>query len=146
MDGPARRLVRREAAGVVVAITPWNAPVQTNPQKIVPALAAGCAVVLKASHDTPWSATMLGRVAAQCPDLAPGELNILTSSGDAALGAMLTGDLPCRARTSSGHGRCLLVMVSGGEHCLVKRNSPASARPMQIQRRSTIGNFLVGGG
>lgn len=92
MGGPARRLVRREAAGVVVAITPWNAPVQTNLQKIVPALAAGCTVVLKASHDTPWSATMLGRVAAQCPDLEPGALNVLTSSGDSALGAMLTSD------------------------------------------------------
>ena len=92
MDGPARRLVCKEAAGVVVAITPWNAPVQTNLQKIVPALAAGCAVILKAAHDTPWSATMLGRVASQCSDLPPGALNVLTSSGDAALGAMLTGD------------------------------------------------------
>jgi aldehyde dehydrogenase (NAD+) len=92
MGGAARRLVRKEAAGVVVAITPWNAPVQTNLQKIIPALAAGCTVVLKASHDTPWSATMLGRVAAQCPDLPSGALNILTSSGDSALGAMLTSD------------------------------------------------------
>ncbi len=92
MGGPARRLVCKEAAGVVVAITPWNAPVQTNLQKIVPALAAGCTVVLKAAHETPWSATMLGRVASQCPDLPPGAFNVLTSSGDAALGAMLTGD------------------------------------------------------
>jgi aldehyde dehydrogenase (NAD+) len=92
LGGPARRLVCKEAAGVVVAITPWNAPVQTNLQKIIPALAAGCTVVLKASHNTPWSATMLGRVASQCPDLAPGALNVLTSTGDSALGAMLTAD------------------------------------------------------
>jgi aldehyde dehydrogenase (NAD+) len=77
---------------VVVAITPWNAPVQTNLQKIVPALAAGCTVVLKAAHETHWSATMLGRAASQCPDLPPGAFNVLTSSGEAALGAMLTGD------------------------------------------------------
>jgi hypothetical protein len=75
MGGPARRFVCKEAAGVVVAITPWNAPVQTNLQKCVPALAAGCTVVLKAAHDTPWSATMLGRVAGRCPDLPPGALN-----------------------------------------------------------------------
>ena len=92
LGGPARRLVCKEAAGVVVAITPWNAPVQTNLQKIVRALAAGCTVVLKAAHDTPWSATMLGRVATRCPDLSRGAFNVLTSSGDAALGAMLTGD------------------------------------------------------
>lgn len=50
MGGPARRLVCKEAAGVVVAITPWNAPMQTNLQKIIPALAAGCTVVLNLSH------------------------------------------------------------------------------------------------
>ncbi|BAH40424.1 MAG TPA: aldehyde dehydrogenase [Gemmatimonas aurantiaca] len=92
MGGPARRLVCQEAAGVVVAITPWNAPVQTNLQKIIPALAAGCTVVLKAAHDTPWSATMLGRVASQCPDLPPGAFNVLTSTASGALGAMLTAD------------------------------------------------------
>lgn len=92
LGGPARRLVCKEAAGVVVAITPWNAPVQTNMQKILPALAAGCTVVLKAAHDTPWSATMLGRVAAQCPDFPPGAFNVLTSGADSALGAMLTSD------------------------------------------------------
>ncbi len=92
MGGAARRLVCKEAAGVVAAITPWNAPVQTNLQKIVPALAAGCTVVLKAAHDTPWSATMLGRVASQCPDLLPGALNVLTSTADSSLGARLTAD------------------------------------------------------
>ena len=92
LGGPARRLVCKEAAGVVVAITPWNAPVQTNMQKILPALAAGCTVVLKASHDTPWSATMLGRVAAQCPDFPPGVFNVLTSTAEGSLGAMLTAD------------------------------------------------------
>lgn len=92
MGGPARRLVCKEAAGVVGAITPWNAPVQTNLQKIVPALGAGCTVVLKAAHDTPWSATMLGRAASQCPDFPAGAFNVLTSAGDATLGAMLTGD------------------------------------------------------
>lgn len=92
MGGPARRLVCKEAAGVVVAITPWNAPVQTNLQKVIPALAAGCTVVLKAAHDTPWSATMLGRVASRCPDLPPGAFNVLTSTPDGSLGAMLTAD------------------------------------------------------
>lgn len=92
MGGPARRLVCKEAAGVVVAITPWNAPVQTNMQKIIPALAAGCTVVLKAAQNTPWAATMLGRVASQCPDLAPGAFNVLTSTGSGSLGSMLTSD------------------------------------------------------
>jgi aldehyde dehydrogenase (NAD+) len=92
MGGPARRLVCKEASGVVAAITPWNAPVQTNLQKIVPALAAGCTVVLKAAHETPWSATMLGRVASQCPDLPPGAFNVLTPSDKSGIGQILTSD------------------------------------------------------
>lgn len=92
MGGPAKRIVRKEAAGVVVAITPWNAPVQTNLQKIIPALAAGCTVVLKAASNTPWAATMIGRVASQCPDLPAGALNVLTSSPNANIGSLLTSD------------------------------------------------------
>lgn len=92
LGGPAKRIVRKEAAGVVVAITPWNAPVQTNLQKIIPALAAGCTVVLKAAGNTPWAATMIGRVASQCPDLPAGALNVLTSSPNANIGSLLTSD------------------------------------------------------
>lgn len=92
LGGPAKRIVRKEAAGVVVAITPWNAPVQTNLQKIIPALAAGCTVVLKAASNTPWAATMIGRVASQCPDLPAGALNVLTSSPNANIGSFLTSD------------------------------------------------------
>jgi aldehyde dehydrogenase (NAD+) len=92
MGGPARRLVLREAAGVVAAITPWNFPLQINLAKIFPALAAGCTVVLKAAPDTPWSASFLGRAAAACPDLPAGVFNVLTSSDKAAVGALLSTD------------------------------------------------------
>ncbi len=52
---PQRRLLRREPAGVVGAITPWNFPLYLNLAKLGPALAAGCTVVLKPAPDTPWS-------------------------------------------------------------------------------------------
>src|SRR5690606_4341187 len=47
MGQPQRRLLRREPAGVVGAITPWNFPLYLNLAKLGPALAAGCTVVLK---------------------------------------------------------------------------------------------------
>ena len=53
----SRRWVRREPAGVVGAITPWNFPHQINLAKVGPALAAGCTVVLKPAPDTPWCAS-----------------------------------------------------------------------------------------
>ncbi len=51
----SRKKVIHEAVGVVAAITPWNFPFMLNLSKIVPALMAGNAVVLKPPPDTPWS-------------------------------------------------------------------------------------------
>ena len=73
-----RRTLRREAAGVVAAITPWNFPNQINLAKVGPALAAGCTVVLKPAPDTPWVACELGRLVSEHTDLPPGVLNVVT--------------------------------------------------------------------
>jgi aldehyde dehydrogenase (NAD+) len=51
--GPASRIVRREAVGVVAAITPWNFPLNIPSRKLAPALAAGNGVVFKPSELTP---------------------------------------------------------------------------------------------
>jgi aldehyde dehydrogenase (NAD+) len=91
MGQPQRRLLRREPAGVVGAITPWNVPVYLNIAKIGPALAAGCTVVLKPAPDTPWSATHLGRLVAERTDLPPGVVNIVASS-DHLVGEALATD------------------------------------------------------
>src|SRR6266516_2314962 len=48
-----RQLVVSEPVGVVAAFTPWNFPVLTPARKIGGALAAGCALILKASEETP---------------------------------------------------------------------------------------------
>jgi aldehyde dehydrogenase (NAD+) len=91
MGQPQRRLLRREPAGVVGAITPWNVPVYLNIAKIGPALAAGCTVVLKPAPDTPWSATHLGRLVAERTDLPSGVINIVASS-DHLVGEALATD------------------------------------------------------
>jgi aldehyde dehydrogenase (NAD+) len=88
---PSHRWVRREATGVVGAITPWNVPHQINLAKLGPALAAGNTVVLKPAPDTPWCATVLGRLIAEETDIPPGVVNIVPSS-DHALGAILSTD------------------------------------------------------
>ncbi len=48
-------LVLREPYGVVGAITPWNYPLYQVVAKVVPAIAAGCTVVLKPSNEAPLS-------------------------------------------------------------------------------------------
>ena len=91
MGIPTRRTMRREAVGVVAAITPWNFPNQINLAKVGPALAAGNTVVLKAAPDTPWLACELGRLAAEHTDLPPGVLNVVTPRSN-EVAAQLTTD------------------------------------------------------
>ncbi len=86
------RLVEKEAVGVVGCITPWNVPLQINLAKCIPALAAGCCVVLKAAPDTPWSATFLGRLVAEETDIPPGVFNVITASDPRATGEQLVND------------------------------------------------------
>jgi aldehyde dehydrogenase (NAD+) len=88
---PQGRILRREPAGVVGAITPWNVPVYLNIAKIGPALASGCTQVLKPAPDTPWSATHLGKIAAERTDIPAGVLNIVASA-DHLTGEILSSD------------------------------------------------------
>ncbi|MFI7130721.1 aldehyde dehydrogenase family protein [Nonomuraea sp. NPDC050153] len=76
-----------EPVGVAALILPWNFPIMTACFKLAPALAAGCAVVVKPAEQTPL--TML-RLAALCAEagLPPGVLNVLT--GDGEVGAELS--------------------------------------------------------
>ena len=92
MGMTSRRLVEKEAVGVVACITPWNVPLQINLAKCVPALAAGCTVVLKAAPDTPWSATMLGRIVKDYTEIPPGVFNVITSADPREVGEQLVAD------------------------------------------------------
>ncbi len=88
---PSHRWVRREATGVVAAVTPWNVPHQINLAKLGPALAAGNTLILKPAPDTPWCATVLGRLVAEETDIPAGVVNILASS-DHGIGSALVAD------------------------------------------------------
>lgn len=115
MGTPSRRLVWKEAAGVVGAITPWNVPVQINLAKCVAALGAGCTVVLKAAPDTPWGATLIGEAAAKT-DMPPGAFNVITGSDKAGLGEMLTTDPRVDVISFTGStatGRRIMAAASG---------------------------------
>jgi aldehyde dehydrogenase (NAD+) len=85
--GMAGHAVVREPAGVVAAITPFNFPFFLNIVKVIPALAAGCTVVLKPHQWTPLDAYEIAK-AAQDAELPPGVLNVIT--GGAELGEAMT--------------------------------------------------------
>ncbi|SPT58109.1 MULTISPECIES: aldehyde dehydrogenase family protein [Actinomadura] len=76
-------LVTREPAGVVGAVVPWNFPLTMAAWKIAPALAAGCAVVLKPAEESPLSALHLAALAAEA-GLPDGVLNVVNGRGETA--------------------------------------------------------------
>ncbi|GHA86246.1 aldehyde dehydrogenase [Streptomyces chryseus] len=69
-------LVRREPAGVVAAVVPWNVPQFTAAAKLAPALLAGCTAVLKVSPETPLDAYILADIATEA-GLPEGVLSII---------------------------------------------------------------------
>jgi acyl-CoA reductase-like NAD-dependent aldehyde dehydrogenase len=73
-------LVVREPVGVVGAITPWNYPLHQIVNKVAPALAAGCTVVLKPSEVAPFSAFLLADVCHEV-GLPAGVFNLVTGTG-----------------------------------------------------------------
>jgi acyl-CoA reductase-like NAD-dependent aldehyde dehydrogenase len=81
-------MVRREALGVVLAITPWNAPIFTAGWNVLPALAAGNAVLLKPSEFTPLTSLALGLIAEQA-GLPRGLFQVLAGPGQGTGAALL---------------------------------------------------------
>ena len=77
----------REPIGVSAQIVPWNYPIQISARGIAPALAAGCAVVVKPSSEAPMTALRLGEIALDC-GLPAGALNVIPGTG-AEAGAAL---------------------------------------------------------
>jgi len=73
-------LIVREPAGVVGAITPWNYPLHQITNKLAPALAAGCTIVIKPSELTPLSAFLLID-ACDAAGIPPGVVNLVTGYG-----------------------------------------------------------------
>lgn len=78
---------RPEPVGVVAAIAPWNFPMMIALWKVMPALAAGCTVVLKPSEFTPLSALRLAELAVKA-GVPAGAFNVVVGRG-ATTGAAL---------------------------------------------------------
>ena len=81
--GDKRILVQKEPVGVTAAITPWNFPSAMITRKAGPALAAGCAMVLKPAPQTPFSALALA-VLAERAGIPAGLLSVIPADVDAS--------------------------------------------------------------
>lgn len=94
----------RKPKGVIGVICPWNAPLLLMTWKVGPALAAGNAVVVKPSEETPGSATLLGEVM-NAVGVPPGVYNVVHGRGPDSAGAHLTEHPGVDAITFTGETR-----------------------------------------
>lgn len=81
-------LILREAIGVCGLITPWNWPINQIALKVLPALAAGCTMVLKPSELTPLNALLYAEILDEA-GVPAGVFNLVNGDG-ATAGATLS--------------------------------------------------------
>jgi succinate-semialdehyde dehydrogenase / glutarate-semialdehyde dehydrogenase len=108
-----RITVLRQPVGICAAITPWNFPAAMITRKVAPALAAGCAMIVRPAELTPLTALALGGLAERA-GIPAGVLQIIT--GDAVeIGAVLTGSELVRKLSFTGSteiGRLLMAQCA----------------------------------
>ena len=73
-------VVIKEPVGVCAFITPWNFPLHQIVAKVMPALAAGCTMVVKPSSDTPLTAYYFAELMHEA-GFPPGVFNLVTGPG-----------------------------------------------------------------
>ncbi len=78
-----------EPVGVVAGIIPWNAPVMLFAQKVAPALATGCTVVLKPSEYAALASLRFAELLVEA-DLPPGVFNLVPGPGPTTGEALIT--------------------------------------------------------
>ena len=109
-----RILVLKQPIGVCAAITPWNFPSAMITRKAGPALAAGCAMVVKPASATPFSALALAELAERA-GLPPGLLSVVTGSAT-EIGGEMTSNPIVRKVTFTGSteiGKVLMRQCAG---------------------------------
>lgn len=101
MRGDSLTLSLYEPLGVVGAITPWNSPIASEAQKMAPALAAGCAIVVKPAEITPRMAVELARIC-EAAGVPSGIVSVLPGKGSIVGDAIIRHPLIKRVAFTGG--------------------------------------------
>ncbi|WP_237931662.1 NAD-dependent succinate-semialdehyde dehydrogenase [Buttiauxella sp. S19-1] len=108
-----RFIVSKQPVGVCAAITPWNFPAAMITRKVAPALAAGCAIIVKPAEQTPLTALALAKLA-ELAGLPKTLLQVIT--GDAKeIGGELCRNATVRKLSFTGStetGRLLMAQCA----------------------------------
>jgi len=101
LQNDRRGIVIKQPVGVVAAITPWNFPNAMITRKVAPALAVGCAIVLKPAAETPLSALALAELATRA-GLPAGLFSVVPGLDAPAIGGEMTSNPTVKKVTFTG--------------------------------------------
>ncbi len=116
-----RFYVLHQPVGVVAAITPWNYPISMITRKLGPALAAGCAVVLKPAEATPLTAVETFKIFEDA-GFPPGVVNLVTGADPKPIGEEFTTNPKVAKLTFTG-STAVGKMLAGKAAANMKRVS-----------------------
>ncbi len=100
-NGTSRVLVMKQPVGPTLMITPWNFPMAMGTRKAGPAIAAGCASVVKPAQNTPLSMLAMAQILEEA-GLPGGAVNIVTTSSSGSTTGPLIEDPRLRKLSFTG--------------------------------------------
>lgn len=106
-----RVLTIKQPVGTCAAITPWNFPIAMITRKVAPALAAGCAIVVKPAEATPLSALALETLAHEA-GVPPDVFRVVPSNDPAAVGSLFCSHPKIRKLSFTGSTRVGKILMA----------------------------------
>jgi phenylacetaldehyde dehydrogenase len=141
---------RKEPIGVVAGIVPWNFPLMIGMWKVMPALAAGCSIVIKPAEITPLTLMRMAELATEA-GVPPGVFNLVTGSGQVCGQALtshpLVSKISFTGSTATGKGIArsaadrltrISLELGGKNPAIVLKD----ADPQQVVEGLLLGSFL----
>lgn len=153
-DNNLQFLSLREPVGVVAGIIPWNAPLLQFTNKLAPALATGCCMIMKPSENASLTALRLAELLTEI-DLPPGVFQLLTggpATGDALMRhpgvdkVTFTGSRAVGGQILAASGRDIkrVTLELGGKSAAIIFPDCVSIESASTQAMAMVSMFLSG--
>lgn len=107
-------MMMRQPIGVACIIAPWNSPVILMVRSLAPALAAGCAVIIKMPGKSAQITAAISKIFADVPELPRGVINVFTEeAGNGAKHIVASPEVPVISFTgSTGTGKAIALSAA----------------------------------
>ena len=130
-DPKSNNQIRYEPIGVCGLITPWNYPMNQIVLKVIPALAAGCTMILKPSEVAPVSGVLFAEIIDEA-GFPPGVFNLVNGNGEVV------------GNHISGHPDIDMVSFTGSTRAgkLIQKNAADTIKKVTLELGGKGGNIV----